>query len=285
MQGTSFVVLTGHLNDYPLSNLIGILRRQRKTGRLLVEYPTAPCSFYFENGDLVDAQLNTLTGLQAVYVAMSQPNAAFNFNPLIRPPRRSIDDSAQKVLLESLGCWEEKIINIKAAASVEVVPSSTEAQPASLTPHKAGRDELPQAREVLALPPGPARSNVLKREVFAASVILVSLLASLAGISLTGWLTKRDDERPPSRLRNAESSATTTTTTAPGEITGPRDARTIEVIVRIENGRVSQAFIAHPQTGMEAYEALALRIARQRRYAIGTTTQESVPVEINSPAP
>src|SRR5215210_6565094 len=104
MQGTSFVVLTGHLSDYPLASLIGILRRQRKTGRLLIEYPAAPCSLYFDEGNLVDAQLNTLSGLQAIYVALSQPDASFNFNPLIQPPQRSIDDPAQKVLMESLGC-------------------------------------------------------------------------------------------------------------------------------------------------------------------------------------
>jgi hypothetical protein len=275
MQGTSFVVLTGHLDDYPLSNLIGILRRQRKTGRLLVEYPTAPCSFYFENGDMVDAQLNTLVGLQAVYVALSQPNASFNFNPLIQPPRRSIDGSAQKVLLESLGCWEEKVINIKAAAA-EDDPSSHKPQPPALAPHKAGRDELPKAKEVLALPPAPSQKTALKREVFAASAILLSLVALLAIISLTGWLDQRDGARPSSRMKSADS------VTAPDEITG-RNARTVEVVVRIENGRVAQAFVAHPQTGMEAYEALALRIARQRRYPAGTTAQEIVPVEINSP--
>jgi Domain of unknown function (DUF4388) len=274
MQGTSFVVLTGHLNDYPLSNLIGILRRQRKTGRLLIEYPSAPCSFYFENGDLVDAQINTLTGLQAVYVAFAQPDAAFNFNPLIQPPRRSIDAPTQKVLLESLGCWEEKVINIKAAEAADD-PSLIDPQAAALKAHQAGRDELPRAREVLALPPAPSQSNVLKREVFAASVILVSLLTLLVVISLTGWLAQGDAARPSSRMKRAES------VTAPNDI--EQSARTVEVVVRIEDGRVSQAFVAHPQTGMEAYEALALRIARQRRYPAGTTRQEVVPVEIRSP--
>jgi Domain of unknown function (DUF4388) len=280
MQGTSFVVLTGHLNDYPLSSLIGILRRQRKTGRLLVEYPAAPCSFYFENGELVDAQLNTLTGLQAVYVAMSQPDAAFNFNPLIQPPRRSIDPAAQQVLLESLGCREEKVINIQAAAAAEDVPAQAEPRPTTeITSHEARVNELPKAKDVLALPPGPSRATVLKREVFAASALLLSLLALLAVISLMGWLNKRDAASPRTRIKSAESS---TTTTAPGEsIDG--GSRTIEVVVRIENGRVSQAFIAHPQPGMEAYEALALRIARQRRYLRGTTAQESVAVEIHSP--
>jgi hypothetical protein len=38
MQNSRFVVLTGHLSNYPLSDLIGILRHQKKTGRLLIEY-------------------------------------------------------------------------------------------------------------------------------------------------------------------------------------------------------------------------------------------------------
>ncbi|MCA1558585.1 MAG: DUF4388 domain-containing protein, partial [Acidobacteria bacterium] len=100
VRDANFVVLTGHLNDYPLADLISILRRQRKTGRLLIEYPISPCAFYFHRGDLVDAQLNTFIGLQAFFVALSQPNASFNFNPLIEASRRSINETSQKVILE-----------------------------------------------------------------------------------------------------------------------------------------------------------------------------------------
>ena len=42
-----FVVLTGHLNNYPLPDLIGILRHQRKSGRLLIEYAKGPATFFF----------------------------------------------------------------------------------------------------------------------------------------------------------------------------------------------------------------------------------------------
>src|SRR5918997_4465536 len=115
MQSTSFIALTGHLNDYPLADLIGILRRQRKTGRLLIEYSISPCSLYFEEGNLVDAQLNNMGGLQAILIALSQPNASFNFNPLIQPPRRSINESSQRVILELLGCWDEKPIDVEVA--------------------------------------------------------------------------------------------------------------------------------------------------------------------------
>ncbi len=102
MQSTNFVALAGHLNDYPLPDLIGILRHQRKSGRLLIEYPISPCSFYFQDGNLIDAQLNSMDGLQAVTVALTQPNASFNFNPLIQAPKQSISEPSQKVILELL---------------------------------------------------------------------------------------------------------------------------------------------------------------------------------------
>src|SRR5687767_15849097 len=87
MQNDRFVVLTGHLSNYPLSDLVGILRHQQKSGRLLIEYAKGPATFFFQNGELIDARMNELTGLQAIVVAMAQPEAAFNFNPLIQSSR------------------------------------------------------------------------------------------------------------------------------------------------------------------------------------------------------
>src|SRR4029453_9085865 len=124
-QQSRFVILTGHLKDYPLSDLVGILRHQRKTGRLLIEYPKGPASFYFRDGELVDAQLDNLSGLQAVCVAVAQPASSFNFNPLIQPPKRSIENSMQRVVSELLGCWDENGIEIEA-----MTPGRSSAQPA-----------------------------------------------------------------------------------------------------------------------------------------------------------
>ena len=58
MQNNRFVVLTGHLSNYPLSDLVGILRHQRKSGRLLIEYPKGPATFFFHEGELIDARMN-----------------------------------------------------------------------------------------------------------------------------------------------------------------------------------------------------------------------------------
>src|SRR4051795_7001689 len=113
MQNERFVVLTGHLSNYPLSDLVGILHHQRKSGRLLIEYAKGPATFFFQNGELIDAHMNELTGLQAICVALAQPEASFNFNPLIQSSRRSIEASLQRAVAELFGCWDESALQIE----------------------------------------------------------------------------------------------------------------------------------------------------------------------------
>src|SRR4026207_1917198 len=111
-----FVVLTGHLSNYPLSDLVGILRHQRKSGRLLIEYSKGPATFFFQNGELIDARMNELTGLQAICVALAQPEASFNFYPLIQSSRRSIESSYTRAVAELFGCWDESFAQIETTA-------------------------------------------------------------------------------------------------------------------------------------------------------------------------
>ena len=276
MQGTSFIALTGHLNDYPLADLIGILRHQRKTGRLLIEYSISPCSFYFVDGNLVDAQLNSMGGLQAVLIALSQPNASFNFNPLIQPPRHTINESSQKVILELLGCWDEKTIDVEAATG-NGKAFSTPPQPATVTTVESDVESLPRAREILALPPSSleAANRRRNRRVLIGSAIISLLVSLITVVAITRWLVKRD-------IAAAFSEAANNASADRSAITGA-STETVKVIVQVEKGRVSRAYVEEHRPGMEAYEALALRIARGRRYSATASGQETVPIRINSP--
>src|SRR5215211_987937 len=170
MQNERFVVLTGHLSNYPLSDLVGILRHQRKSGRLLIEYPKGPATFFFQNGELIDARMNDLKGLQAICVALAQPDASFNFNPLIQSPRRSIEPSLQRAVSELFGCWDESALQIESRATAEAAPVST----------------LPGRRsELLALPPAPA-SLVQQRSVLIMGAAVVIVIALSTVIAVTG---------------------------------------------------------------------------------------------------
>ena len=296
MENNRFVVLTGHLSNYPLSDLVGILRHQRKSGRLLIEYSKGPATFFFQNGELIDARMNDLTGLQAICVALAQPEASFNFNPLIVSPRRSIDPSLQRAVSELFGCWDESALQIESTAA----PASIDA-PAATVPRT-----LPGRRsELLALPPGPS-SWIQKRSVLlaAAVVIVVGLStviavtggfnnnqtatvsmppqaqtptapvaaqaeapkASLATVTRTNRAQRKEEKRTKEEVKSEEPAS---------------DSQPIKVVMQIENGRVLKASIANPKPGMDGYEALALRIARQRRFPTTTSGAETVTISVN----
>lgn len=341
MQHSRFLVLTGHLNDYPLSDLVGILRHQQKTGRLLIEYPNSPASFFFNEGELVDAQLDRLSGLQAVCVALAQPPASFNFNPLIRPTRRSIENSLQKVVSELLGCWGENELEVDTIALPD---------PLAATISEASKTSIGKAPTFLALPPAsPVNYNRPILAIAATGLVLLGLSTVIAvtaglgrrvsspavpltahGTSDNGSLTKRSEGLSQdlaktgfasnSRLKrtgakgrdaalavdqpirqetrnlsankqekNTEHAVGASTakpdTKAPEKetIEAPAEIQSVKVILQIEGGRVAQASIANHRSGMEAYEALALRIARQRRYSSKGATQEMVTVKISQP--
>jgi hypothetical protein len=268
-----FVVLTGHLNNYPLSDLIGILRHQRKSGRLLIEYAKGPAMFFFQNGELIDARMNELSGLQAIVVAMAQPDAAFNFNPLIQTSRRSIEPSLQRVVSELLGCWDESALQIEAMPVVAAVPPRP---------------------EPLALPPAPARSTLVQqRSTFLVAAVLIGVgLATV--IAITGGFKSADAPPVVAAAPAATIPATQPAPPQPQPVGKPirvpsvskkkntdnTDPQSIKVVMQVENGRVLKASIANPKPGMESYEALALRIARQRRFASTVNGGETVTVTV-----
>lgn len=372
MASSRFTVLTGHLSQYSLADLIGILRHQRKTGRLLIEYTGSPAIFFFKDGNLVDAQYNTLIGVQAIFVAFVQPPAAFNFNPLIQPTRDSIDFEQQRVILELLGCWTDDTAPLKSITPREVISTpniqasklkTVDAQlllPRAPAPRS---NALPEAETLLALPAGPKKRSLslgsIRRSWILAFATFVLLLvfgvptliainnsarktsATPATLQLQGTTTddpspavnasdselapavagedknnsaleeKREHDPGEKHTTEAEQlSAKTRPTLAQNEsaatsappkssaqpnATSPdppqvakisqpsQSGQTVKVVMRIENGRVIEATVDDRRPGAEAYEALALRIARQRRYPAGVNKQETFVMKVDGP--
>ncbi len=124
IERTQFVVLTGHTDEQPLPDLIRRLRVQRKSGRLQVEYADGPGSFFFEDGQMVDARLGALRGVEALYAALALEGGSFNFNPLVRPPERSIDRQGQRFVEDLIeGPRREGLGEIKAEAREPAAPA------------------------------------------------------------------------------------------------------------------------------------------------------------------
>jgi len=323
MENNRFVVLTGHLSKHPLPDLVGILRQQRKTGRLLIEYPKGPATLFFENGELIDVRLNELKGLQAVCVLLAQPEASFNFNPLIRSSERSIEPALERVVSELFGHWEEPI-QIEGSVSTPSPKLIREIDAPPIIPIEGRR------AEPLALPPANIRHLRLTSRFVVATAVLVVIGISTV-IAVTGSLSRVADQRNqlnaqpeivaanPTRIadgadatirnrrtssaesrrqnritanRPAASGETETSANAPGSTntkeptksgTVAASSEPIKVVMQIENGRVLKAAIANHASGRDSFEALALRIARQRRYPAAKTGPETVTITVNKP--
>ena len=302
MQNNRFVVLTGHLSNYPLSDLVGILRHQRKSGRLLIEYAKGPATLFFQDGELVDARMNDLSGLQAICFAIAQPEASFNFNPMIQSPRRTIHPSFQRAVSELFGCWDESALQIESTPTQEAAPPET-------SKTLSGRRS-----ELLALPPAPSvlvrqRSVVLVGAAVVIGVGLSTVIAVTGGFKNRSTavepvaqaatlapqpeilnhqvpagallkpnrpLTERREEKRNKQEQRVAAVAEEKPVKADDQSPQP-----IKVVMQIENGRVLKASIANHKAGMDSYEALALRIARQRRYPSTTTGGETVTITVN----
>jgi len=330
MNNSRFVVLTGHLNDYPLADLVGILRHQRKTGRLLIEYAKGPASFFFYDGDLVDAKMNELTGLQAVCFALGQPAASFNFNPLIQPSQKTIEDSLQRTVSELFGCWDESYVEIAGEAiDIPLLPEAS-AKAIASPPERS----LPAYEAVpLALPPAPIASARRPASLVVMTAAGLATLGVSTAIALSGSFRNNNTPTQDAAMERSTRSAAIINPTSSGQrpvaknaVEGiPRSQRkstnerssksdraqakkdtsspgrdrnqepagdaeakqkssqseSVTVVMEIENGRVLRASIANPKPGLDSYEALALRIARQRRYSSQQNGRETVKIKVS----
>jgi hypothetical protein len=351
IERTQFVVLTGHLDDQPLPDLIRQLRVQRKSGRLQVEYKDAPGAFFFEDGQLVDAQLGNLRGLEALYAALALEGASFNFNPLVRPPERSIDRQQQKFISDLVETpRRENLAEIKIAGHNFPAPTGLAAhssQPAPLqlapvhaeliapleerltaveaaihaTSRRFSRERLFYAivisfligltvvtalQALLNLPrplapatTGAARVNGqldngasgAQANGEAARAAASSQSAPRTTVERAGVANSMSGSEAANTSKNAAPAPATTTVAqaqSPRPAQAARDARkslaaaaaadgatpqatrrgayVVRVLMEVKNGRVTDARVLNPRAGAGAYEALALRMARQRRY-------------------
>jgi hypothetical protein len=107
---------------------------------------------------------------------------------------------------------------------------------------------------------------------------LVSLVVSLLTVAaLTSWL---------SRNASSNSSAQTVGTTGTGRNPaegGTSNMLTVKVVLQVEGGRVTRAYVAEHRAGLEAYEAVALRVARERRYPASVSGQDTASVTVITP--
>jgi len=167
------MALTGELSDLSLAELIEFFCNQRKTGRLKVIYSVGPGYFYLQSGSVVHARIGELRGIEAVYYALTLPNASFTFSPAFEAPEQTINQPWTSVVLEGLRRMDEGV------TPGEPFPEGSQAhfeeakaeEPAALPPIAIAETAQPLALAEERAPSSPARSRKLETPVVRTPVV------------------------------------------------------------------------------------------------------------------
>ena len=306
------MALTGHLSDLSLSELIEFFCNQRKSGRLKVLYPKGAGYFYLQAGSVVDARIGVLHGIDAVYYALTLPNAEFEFSVDVEAKSRTINQPWTQVVLEGLRRLDENIAP-GVAFPPDYVPEPDELAGSSMQVETSAEVERSFPPAFLSL--GKDASG--NRKPLFIGAIAIAVLGSVAAIGVpAGWYSKKAAPPPqtvteaPAQPQNtqAETPAQPQPSTAEAPAPATEDAaalakrrekerkareaklaengaapapaeevksnakRVVVTVTYDESGRVTQA---------SGGDANALRIARQKRFPPGKPGSATVSIPIN----
>ena len=198
-------ILSGHLNEYPLSDLLGILRHRRATGRLCIDYSAAPGVIFFRDGEPVEAQVGVLKGARAVVLAARLPNSPFVFDPRVEPPLKPADGDLREAVLNFIGCPEGEPSRHAAAKGGAPVGESGVARESAADLALFAKRVLPGgATPSLPVPASgkPGRADHRKRAlVFAGALLTLGAVAPI--VAYTGVFDGRPEPAPAAAERPA----------------------------------------------------------------------------------
>lgn len=206
--------LTGHLSDLSLSELIEFFCNQRKTGRLKVLYSQGQGSFYLQTGSVIDARIGVLRGIDAVYYALTLPNAKFEFGDSHEPIERTINQPWAQVVLEGLRRLDEGVVPSSAFppgySDQNSAPETSTQEPALAEPTKIRPEPaflLPKTSESMS-----------KRKFLIAGATALAVIGSVAAIGVpAGWYgrtrTTAAASQPESQPAAADSTTAASTST------------------------------------------------------------------------
>jgi hypothetical protein len=186
------MALTGQLSDLSLAELIEFFCNQRKTGCLKITYPHGPGYFYLQAGSVVHARIGSLRGIDAVYFALTLPNASFTFNPLVEAPERTINQPWTQVVLEGLRRMDEGVMPGEAFPPDYIADSDDEESMKKDTGEdKVHTSHMPAFLSGLSVDRGSRRNKIASAGVVAVIVLVV------AGVGVpAGWYSKNKPLRP-----------------------------------------------------------------------------------------
>ena len=254
------MALTGELNDLSLAELIEFFCNQRKTGRLKVTYPLGAGYFYLKNGSVIHAHFGDLRGIDAVFYALTQPNASFKFSPAFEPPEQTINQPWTSVVLEGLRRMDEGVKprtpsvlkseeehesdhEQTAVASVATVSKTAAASPKQVT--KISKDDVKAFGVLLS---GSGTDSFSRRRRWHPAFVVAAVVALIAAIGVPwGWYSHK-------RRVQLSSEANAAVPQAPLVVATPTQNQTETPVPQAEPSTENETEIARRQREARARE-------------------------------
>jgi hypothetical protein len=307
------MALTGHLSDLSLSELIEFFCNQRKSGRLKVLYPQGAGYFFLQAGSVVDARIGVLRGIDAVYYALTLPNAEFEFSVDAETSERTINQPWTQVVLEGLRRLDESIPP-GIAFPEDYVHEADELQNAGSEPETSQEAHRSFAPAFFSA----GASGGSRKPLFIGAVV-VAVAASVAVIGVpAGWYKKKPvppvetatqlsaTPQPQPEVAQPQPSAAETSSPTDDAATlaakrqrekekKARDAKAQENASTVAStpapapvastGKKVVVTVTYDESGRvtstSGGDANALRIARQKRFPPGKAGSATVSIPIN----
>ena len=305
------MALTGHLSDLSLSELIEFFCNQRKSGRLKVLYPQGAGYFFLQAGSVVDARIGVLRGIDAVYYALTLPNAEFEFDVDAETSERTINQPWTQVVLEGLRRLDESIPP-GIAFPDDYVPEPDELVTAASQPEATKEVHRSFAPAFLT---GSASGGNRKPLFIGAIVVAVAASVAVIGVP-AGWYKKKPvtpaetatqlsttpqaaqpEVVQPEPSAAAESNSSTEDAAALAakrqrekdkkarEAKQQENASNVALTPAAPAGKKVVVTVTYDESGRvtstSGGDANAMRIARQKRFPPGKAGSASVSIPIN----
>src|SRR6185503_13803106 len=96
------MALVGDLKELTLADIIQINCLGRNTARLLVHYPIGDGIFYFQDGEVFDASLAGMVGVDAVFEALKYNEGAIRIDAAVAATKRTIFKPWAELLMDGM---------------------------------------------------------------------------------------------------------------------------------------------------------------------------------------
>jgi hypothetical protein len=278
-------------------------------------YPQGAGYFFLQAGSVVDARIGALHGIDAVYYALTLPNAQFEFSVDVEAKSRTINQPWTQVVLEGLRRLDENIAP-GVAFPPDYVPEPDELAGATVNVETSADVEKSFAPAFLSL----GKETVSRRKPIFVGAIALAVLGSVAAIGVpAGWYSKKAapapeavTQTPAPQNTQAETpvqpqpSATETTEPATEDAAAlaarrqrEKERKAREAKLAENPGAVAPAPVEGVKPGAKRVvvtvtydesgrvtqasggDANALRIARQKRFPPGKAGSATVSIPIN----